>query len=209
MKQRVVGAAVLVAAAVVLVPLLLDYEELEDELLEQTPVAAPSGQFVTSVTPLSEGDIQALQQRVGVRAPSASVPVDSPVFGPSGDAAPVQMERSPAAVANSGSATEPDAGSDAVTDKDKDKDKDTAEAPEINAWSVQLGSFAKAENADRLAATLRAAGFPGYIERIAEGDQTRFKVKVGPLASREKAVETRRVLAADHQLNGLVKAYRE
>jgi DedD protein len=105
------------------------------------------------------------------------------------------MERSPAA--------EPDAGSDAVTDKD------TAEAPEINAWSVQLGSFAKAENADRLAAKLRAAGFPGYIERIAEGDKTRFKVKVGPLASREKAVETRRVLAADHQLNGLVKAYRE
>ncbi|MGB1879504.1 MAG: SPOR domain-containing protein [Gammaproteobacteria bacterium] len=195
MKQRVVGAAVLVAAAVVLVPLLLDYEELEDEMLEQTPVAAPSGQFVTSVTPLSEGDIQALQQRVGVRAPSVSVPGDSPVFGPSGDAAPNEMERSPAA--------EPDAGSDAVTDKD------TAEAPEINAWSVQLGSFAKAENADRLAAKLRAAGFPGYIERIAEGDKTRFKVKVGPLASREKAVETRRVLAADHQLNGLVKAYRE
>jgi len=53
------------------------------------------------------------------------------------------------------------------------------------SWSVQVGSFAESERADRHAERLRAAGFDVYLEPY----QGLTRVKVGPLDSRADAEE--------------------
>lgn len=63
-------------------------------------------------------------------------------------------------------------------------------------WYVQLGSFSRRDNAERLVADATRRGFPaGMIE----GQGSRgpmFRVRVGPAGSREAAAELARKLAA-------------
>jgi DedD protein len=54
--------------------------------------------------------------------------------------------------------------------------------------SVQVGAFAESKAAEELASSLRSAGLPVYVSpsAAAAGDQ-RWRVRVGPLATREEA----------------------
>jgi DedD protein len=55
------------------------------------------------------------------------------------------------------------------------------------SWSAQLGSFAKAENAERLATTLRAKGYRAFVSPIGAGSHVLHRVRVGPEPTREAA----------------------
>jgi DedD protein len=54
--------------------------------------------------------------------------------------------------------------------------------------SVQVGAFAESKAAEELASSLRSSGLPVYVSpsAAAEGDQ-RWRVRVGPVATREEA----------------------
>jgi len=54
--------------------------------------------------------------------------------------------------------------------------------------SVQVGAFAESKAAEQLASSLRSSGLPVYVSpsAAAAGDQ-RWRVRVGPLATREEA----------------------
>lgn len=63
-----------------------------------------------------------------------------------------------------------------------------APAPALLAgYSVQVGAFAERGAAERLAGELRAAGLPCYVTPPKAGEPSRFRVRVGPLESREDA----------------------
>jgi DedD protein len=55
------------------------------------------------------------------------------------------------------------------------------------AWSVQLGSFAREDNADAFARELRSKGFAAYVSSSAD-HASRYRVRVGPFADRETAL---------------------
>jgi len=61
-------------------------------------------------------------------------------------------------------------------------------APARGKLSVQVGAFAESRAAEQLAETLRGAGLPVYVSpsAAAKGDQ-RWRVRVGPIATREEA----------------------
>jgi cell division septation protein DedD len=68
---------------------------------------------------------------------------------------------------------------------------DRAAAPGARAagkLSVQVGAFAESRAAEQLAESLRSAGLPVYVSpsAAAEGQQ-RWRVRVGPVATREEA----------------------
>ncbi len=67
---------------------------------------------------------------------------------------------------------------------------DRAAAPGTRAGklSVQVGAFAESRAAEQLAKSLRGAGLPVYVSpsAAAEGQQ-RWRVRVGPVATREEA----------------------
>jgi DedD protein len=57
----------------------------------------------------------------------------------------------------------------------------------IEAWAVQVGSFASRDNADRLAERLVGSGFSAFIVQLEEGDRRLYRVRVGPEQDRRRA----------------------
>jgi len=55
------------------------------------------------------------------------------------------------------------------------------------AWGAQLGSFSKAENAERLAKTLRTKGYHAFVSPTGSGSHVLHRVRVGPEPSRAAA----------------------
>lgn len=62
-----------------------------------------------------------------------------------------------------------------------------ASAPPASGFAVQVGAFADSAAAEQLARRLRASGHPVYIAPSAGADTARWRVRVGPLASRAEA----------------------
>ncbi len=67
-------------------------------------------------------------------------------------------------------------------------------------FSVQVGAFAEGRAAEELAATLRGKGYPVYVSAGAGAGSARWRVRVGPLASREAADRTASRLKAEERL---------
>ena len=72
--------------------------------------------------------------------------------------------------------------------------RSTALRPEVisppgksERMAVQVGAFAESASAERLAQTLRGKGFSVYVSPGTSAGQPRWRVRVGPLASREEA----------------------
>lgn len=212
LKQRVVGAAVLVMLGVIFIPIFLDNGGTSNSVPDVADIpAAPDDDFASRVVPLEEAEIDALTARAQAPAPPTIVsdeqedpPVDDePGEAPSAPAPPAAQERQPrAAAATTADALPPSAPVDVVV----------AELPSpreaVEAWTVQLGSFSSDANAKRLIDRLRAGGYPAYLERRVDGDVTAFKVRVGPQIRREEADEVRRRLEKEFELKGMLVRYR-
>jgi DedD protein len=62
------------------------------------------------------------------------------------------------------------------------------EAPMLKeAWGAQLGSFSKAENAQRLVSTLRKKGYHAFDSPTGTGTHVLHRVRVGPESTRDAA----------------------
>ena len=217
LKQRVVGAAVLVVLGVIFIPIFLDNDALETRIPEVAELPpAPEAPYESHVEPIDEDDMFALERAMEEPVAPPLEPMPGPIpgsiAGPAHEdagsaAAPAGQED--AAVAQSAhadpagsaaSAAEPvaaTAGAGAA-----------AEDPVAGAgWSVQLGSFAEQDNASRLVARLQEAQLPGYVERSSENGASIWKVRVGPVIAREEAEKLRARLARDFGLEGLLLRY--
>jgi DedD protein len=54
-------------------------------------------------------------------------------------------------------------------------------------WTVQIGSFATRANAEKLERQLKARGFPALLSASGSGKALRYRVRVGPMADRAGA----------------------
>lgn len=77
----------------------------------------------------------------------------------------------------------------------------------LERFAVQLGSFAGSDNADRMQARLRDAGYPAFVERVDREQGTRYLVKVGPLLSRNDATSTRDRIERELSVKGILVDY--
>lgn len=163
MKQRLVGAAVLVLAAVIFVPMLLDDGGEAPPRQDRLVVPQPPQDSPARVVPLD-----------GNAAPA--VPAPAP-------AEPAARQEPPAkAPAKSAAGATPE-GSGGTS-----------------RFAVQLGSFAKAENARGLRDKLVSRGYAAYVKTT--GSVTR--VYVGPQSSRAEAEKMLEKLLAETKLKGIV-----
>jgi len=60
-------------------------------------------------------------------------------------------------------------------------------APPAGHLAVQVGAFATSEKAEALATSLRDKGFPVYVSPGTRAGESRWRVRVGPLATRDAA----------------------
>lgn len=161
LRQRLWGAAVLIALAVIFLPLLLDgagsesqYRRVE-RLREEPPrvlredgqreaiaisASAPTNTTL-SVNPVLESTVDTVQEQTNtVKTPDASLSTE-------------------------------------------------ANISTLSAWVVQAGSFGDEQNALAVRDRLRRAGHPSFI--TATDDRTLFRVRVGPMTNQTQAATTR------------------
>jgi cell division septation protein DedD len=67
-------------------------------------------------------------------------------------------------------------------------------------FSVQVGAFAESDSAARTAADLRIKGFTVYVTPSAGSRDGRWRVRVGPMATRAEADDVAQQLKTRHQL---------
>ncbi|UCR85639.1 SPOR domain-containing protein [Pseudomonas chlororaphis] len=213
-KQRMVGALVLVALAVIFLPMLFSREDEQRHVNVEAP-AVPQAPAVTQVQvePVVVPEPQALPQEPvstdeevakqvapsmpiapGAPVASAPAPVPTPAAPPVAASKPVAP---PPAPVPKPAPAQPIAAAPTKPDV-------TPSRVDVNglsvSWSVQLASLSSRESAENLQKTLRSQGYNAYI-RSADGKN---RVFVGPLIERAEADRLRDLLSRQQNLKGFV-----
>lgn len=77
---------------------------------------------------------------------------------------------------------------DVVPDRNRDRkpDEPAAAIQKAGAWELQVGSFRKAADADRVRAELALLGIESKIQRVSVDADTWHRVRVGPITDLDK-----------------------
>ena len=196
LKQRLVGASVLIALAVLVLPILLsgrpDNKNQQRQKIE-IPPKPPELSFETRRYPI--GDKQAKssanqkdsEQDEPVRQLPVprSTPVKVEVPGPaSPDSASLDTD-SPDTVS-----TVPDPSDSeqpAVPAVAKPEPVQTGNSPDSGRYIVQVASFGSLDNATRLSTSLKSSGYPVMTDSVKSDVGKLHRVRVGPYASEADA----------------------
>ena len=203
-KQRMVGALVLVALAVIFLPMLFSRQDEQRQVTVEAPTApqAPAMAQV-QVEPVVVPEPQALpQEPVPSDDEIAQEAKPAPPVAPKVPALPVPAVKpvAPAPALAAKPATAPAQPITAAPGK-PDTTQSRVDANGLSiSWSVQLASLANRESAEKLQKTLRSQGYNAYI-RSADGKN---RVFVGPLIERAEADRLRDLLNRQQNLKGFV-----
>ena len=193
-KERLVGAAVLMAAAIILIPEMLSGPDRDSESEAAAP-ARSAAPIKTYTIDLSQSPTaQPTPSVVDNRAPPPEAPAPSPAAAqpaeqtsgaqPAGDdqakpeppqqtvaAAPVVVEQPTAPPART--TPSPLASN--------------APAPTSGRWAVQIGSYSREATAERIAKQLRDQGQRAFVMPVKSGGATLYRVRIGPMKDRASA----------------------
>jgi DedD protein len=187
LKQRIIGAVVLIVAAVVFLPMLLSGQ---DETV-QVEVEVPEAPLLDRepIAPVEPAELP----------PAPTVAAMPETLEP----APAPVE--PVATPEPAPVVEPAPEPETVTAAPEPAPEPAP--PATGDWVIQLGSFSSAANAEGLSQTLRTQGYNAYTHAVTVQGNAITRVYVGPLASREAANRLRDELERKRGNKGLVVAY--
>ena len=196
LKERLVGAAVLVVIAVIFIPMLLTGPTDTSSITKTNIPDLPTDKFNSKLIPLNDSlkPIEDGNSMGGLISESQPV-IDNEkeVSAESNNNVPVKTEKN-----------------DDTQNADKKpvenkivKDKQVG----LTAWVVQLGSFESKVNADKLNLSLRKAGFPAFVEPLTKNGETSYRVRVGPEILRADADALLKKIKTKMKLDGIVLNY--
>ena len=176
MKERIIGAVVLVVFAVLVVPVFLDGPSEEEEIVSQAvTLPGQDAEERRRQTIVLERDREQPVPASQLPAPTQAAPVVREEASPTARKAEETVEKSEPPPAD----PTPAAAETAVAEP--------AAASATGMFAVQLGSFSSQENAERLAADLRNQGYAAFLSQVESGDRQLHRVRVGPQKDRESA----------------------
>ena len=198
-RRRLIGACALLLAAVILVPMVLD--PTPRVVPDTIPIDLPSDRtpFAPHVpapaidVPAPPGDAAAPPAAPGSAADAAAVAGDATPAPTAPAADPHAARQKPAAEAPA-----------AETHKEKAGRKSEGAAAGGKIY-VQAGAMAHQSAAQELSNRLNKSGLSSYVERSQTGDGVRYRVRLGPFASRGEAERSRarlRALGVDANIVG-------
>ncbi len=192
LKQRLIGAAVLLALGVIFIPMILD--GTGNPVLREIPpipqtldAVDPRTLVIPSAPPTQEHLPQVIQEPAQPAAvattpasKTASSKPESPKKAPPDKTPPVQKPQAKKPPVKATQTAKPE--------KQPSSALATAASPgKIRAWTVQVGSFNTSAKALKLRSTLRKKGFKAYVEKIRKQKKTYYRVRVGPVLNRKDA----------------------
>jgi DedD protein len=201
LKQRLIGAIVLVSLAVIFVPIILEGPDDEwsprshdmpepprmdygtDMELALPPVEAPETGEPDAIE-FGEPEAPEVPEVPVEAAPAEVTPVAQPTEPVKPAPPPAKSPPPPAAPARNDSISVPSPG-----------------------WYIQVGSFSQRMNAEGLRDRLQAAGHTTRLQSINIGKAQVYRVLVGPATSRASAEQQNSRLEKQQQIKGIVIEY--
>ncbi|MDT8449759.1 MAG: SPOR domain-containing protein [Wenzhouxiangellaceae bacterium] len=225
LKRRLIGASIIIALAVIFVPMLLvdpdavDGSGARDVDVPPIPDSAREVRRIPldpEAARVPEAEVRAAPEARGAEPDSArGVPEGSasepePAAGTLDDeivlrpelqrAAP---EAGPAEVAapseseeESGAAPEPESEPAATPAADEEPPAAGAQADTLGDWVVQVASFGARESADSVARRLESLGHIVMRDELVRGQSVLFRLRTGPYPSRAAAERAREQITA-------------
>jgi DedD protein len=199
LKARLIGATVLVALAVLLIPELLSGRKQESPAaVPEVATARGTRTFTIELAGGPQGST-ASETPPAVRnaplpVPTATetaaqpAPVTASQSGPAEPAATVAEEAQPVRVAQAASPQPSPPSAPAAKSAVPEPAPETAPSiPGRGGWAVQVGAFGSAASAAKLVNQLHEAGYKAYVSPVSRGGKTLHRVRVGPEAERSEA----------------------
>jgi DedD protein len=194
LKQRLLGAVVLIALAIIFVPMFLSgpAPQQTSETVNLAIPPAPDREFQNRVLPVDATPNATKSADAGTTQPTTDAPLTNP---------PLATVDTPPRPAEIPQPTEPVSAAPAAAPPKTETPPAKAEAPKAadNApgraangrFYVHLGIYTVAKNADDLVATLKQGGMPAFTEASEAQGKPASRVRVGPYEDRAAAEAVR------------------
>lgn len=193
LKARLIGAAVLVALAVLLIPEMLSGRKAAEPMVEEGTTPRGTRTFTIELGqgpgPAATTSAAGPTATAGATSTPPMKPTDEPVAEPSTEPAAEVAASSAAEVPT----PEPPPGQ--AADESRAAPAPVVTAPAVaraeppappaaaapkGGWVVQVGAFGSAETARKLVADLGGAGYRAFVSPVSKGGKTLHRVRVGP-----------------------------
>jgi DedD protein len=233
LKQRIIGALVLISLAVIFVPMMFDephderavrsldipeeppFPEVDVPAQDESMTGVPDyrvEELDSSPTPELVEDPPMGTQPSGGTTGQDSAPADEiPLVGESEEGA---ADRTPAQTGESAEQPQATDNGQAASTAGPSADDKAAEPVSggqgdfertlEGAWVLQLGSFGNEENARRLRDNVRDRGYGAHLQEVERGDQRLVRVFSGPFAEKAEAEKAKEVLDKAFGVKALV-----
>ena len=178
LKQRLIGAAVLVALAVIFLPMLVKGPAPDSGVTDVSIKMpnGPDGALETRELPLvMPGDVPK-----GGAVGMDSTPIDRAAATPTPTRSPGTVATDPTQVDPNTPVVPPDPATSALPPSVAGGD-----------YAVHFGAYASQKGADTVVALAKAAQLPAYSEAATVNGKSAFRVRIGPYATRAEAESVR------------------
>lgn len=184
LKERIIGATVLVLFVVLVVPVFLDGPENDNAVISQTvPLPGQAGDENQTIVLHRDRDHPEPVASTGKPLESAA---PTPVRREPAAAAPEPTVAAQPETAKSQAGQQPEVEQPAIEPTQQTAEPE-ATASATGMWAVQLGSFGNQENANKLAADLRKQNYTAFLSKLSTGNGDLHRVRIGPQKDRESA----------------------
>ena len=234
LKQRLIGAAVVISLGVIFLPMVLDggrhaeYEKIRIEI-----PAEPEVDYSSSIAPLTPPEVEISRiERIQPEFDEIDLQGQAPILDDELKEIIKPIEEPEEVVSSKGvdlrekkTITPPELKEEpqlATASKPEPRDEGPKAAPVkpakvasvplpapsvVSAWVVQVGSFSSRDSAIGLRDRIRKQGFSAFVESFDKNGNASHRVRIGPETSRTRAEQTLARLKQKMKLEGIVVTY--
>lgn len=204
MKQRLVGAVVLIALAVIFIPMIFEVPEEREQIFGDTLPTQPDHEIPERIRPIELPPVP------------EPVPEVVQIEEAASDAAVAAIEEEPPPLVVQEAEPQPEPSVEKPEKADSDEQAtETARAPRkakepdraMAGWVVQVASVKTKDNALALKDRLRGLGFASFVEEVNVSSGTLYRVRVGPEITRSGAEKQLAALGDKAGLKGIILQY--
>jgi len=192
LKERLVGAAVLVAVAVIFIPIILSDSPETDLISGSNIPEKPDANFSSRIIPVIKHNDKSLSKDIGT---DNIISEDNQETVKETVVEKIEANKEKSAEINS------------FRKENEVREAEIQANVGLSAWVVQLGSFSNEENAQSLNKKLRKAGYPAFVEPLNKNGQTSYRVRVGPEIKRSEAELLLKKLKDNMEMEGILVSY--
>jgi len=211
-KQRWVGSIVLIALAVILIPMILDFSNSDIDIAQG--IRAPDAPDVNKMQVLP---LEVWSQKRDPQVTAAPVYVEPEIDVDTDKQTKPESETTDVVVsvnAKEGKHLAADGSETNIKIAESVVDTEAAQQAKLDetlvgrAWMVQMVSVSKRENALAFRKKLEDLGYTAYVsERRRQDGSLLYRVRVGPELLRSKVNELQKRLKTETGIEGLVMRY--